>query len=182
MGEDLREQGAFGDELEEELELGASDPESRAAAVSLAVVAQDTKAQDVQVLQVGHMVSWTSYFVLLTVTSQPQMTAVLAKIAREAKEKLDWAALRPTDGRCDSVDARSACREDARRLSWLPQAGLRGSESSANPVPSLCPPQVPCDFASIVQLWCNGSAQPLLADQRARAHLVIQLQRTQQRG
>ena len=100
MGEGLREQGAFGDELEEELELGASDPESRAAAVSLAVVAQDTKAQDVQVLQVGHMVSWTSYFVLLTVTSQPQMTAVLAKIAREAKEKLDWAALRPTDGRC----------------------------------------------------------------------------------
>ena len=66
----------------------------------LAKVAQDTKAQDVQVLQVGHMVSWTSYFVIATVTSQPQMTAVLAKVAREAKEKLDWAALRPVDGRC----------------------------------------------------------------------------------
>ena len=48
-------------------------------ALDIARVASDTKAGDVAVLHVAPLVYWTSYMVLATVYSRPQLQAVLAK-------------------------------------------------------------------------------------------------------
>ena len=117
--------GADLDDPPEDVEVGENDAQSRALAVALAAVAQDTKAQvwaggshgaharctrtgaltcglrsqAVSVLGVGHVVSWTSYFVVATVTSQPQMGAVLAKVANAARDSFGLEPLKVTDGR-----------------------------------------------------------------------------------
>lgn len=60
----------------------AADPADAAArdlALALAAAASSTKAGDVTVLHVAPLVYWTSYLVLATVYSRPQLSAVLAK-------------------------------------------------------------------------------------------------------
>ena len=51
-------------------------------------------------LGVGHMVSWTSYFVVATVSSQPQLNAAIAKILAAARDIFGLAPLRAVSGRC----------------------------------------------------------------------------------
>ncbi|KAI8468925.1 MAG: hypothetical protein J3K34DRAFT_293543 [Monoraphidium minutum] len=63
-------------------------PHAQAFAVALAKVADDTKAQDLAVLHVAPLVSWTSYFVICTVISRPQLLAVMARMETAAEE--DW--------------------------------------------------------------------------------------------
>ena len=63
----------------------AADAAARDFAAALARVADDTKAQDVSVLHVAPLVSWTSYFVVATVVSRPQLLAVLARMEAEAE-------------------------------------------------------------------------------------------------
>ena len=65
--------------------------------------------QGVRVLGVGHLVSWTSYFVIATVTSQPQMNAALGRITREARDRFELAPLRTVDGRCVCVRCVALC-------------------------------------------------------------------------
>ena len=55
----------------------ASD--ARALALALAAAVSGVKASDVAVLHVAPLVYWTSYMVLATVTSRPQLSAVLAR-------------------------------------------------------------------------------------------------------
>ena len=58
--------------------------DSLSFATAMAKVADDTKAKDLMLLHVEPLSSWTSYMLLVTVSSRPQLTAVLAKIEREA--------------------------------------------------------------------------------------------------
>jgi len=62
--------------------------ESRSFAVALAKVADATKALDISVLHVAPLVSWTSYMVICTVQSRPQLLAVLARMEDTAAG--DW--------------------------------------------------------------------------------------------
>lgn len=55
-------------------------------AVAMAKVADDTKCQDIVVLHVEPVITWTSYMVLVTVYSRPQLLAVLARIEKAAAE------------------------------------------------------------------------------------------------
>lgn len=59
--------------------------DSLAFAVAMARIADDTKGQDIMLLHVEPLSSWTSYMLLVTVGSRPQLNAVLAKIEREAE-------------------------------------------------------------------------------------------------
>ena len=61
--------------------------DARALALELAKVAADTKASDVVVLHVAPLVYWTSFMVLCTVYSRPQLGAVLAKAENAAAGK-----------------------------------------------------------------------------------------------
>lgn len=84
----------FEDEYEEDDEYEEGDfdnapppPVDEAAlqlAVDLARVASDTKASDVMVLDVAPLVSWTSYLVIASVNSRPQLMAVLARCEQKA--------------------------------------------------------------------------------------------------
>lgn len=62
--------------------------DSRAFAVALAKIADDTKAEDLTVLHVEPLVSWCSYMVLCTVMSKPQLLAVLGRMEDAAQD--DW--------------------------------------------------------------------------------------------
>lgn len=53
----------------------------------MAKVADDTKCQDIVVLHVEPLVSWTSYMVIVTVYSRPQLLAVLARVEKAAMEE-----------------------------------------------------------------------------------------------
>ena len=65
-----------GEEAEEDKKRNA---ESKACAIAMAKIAWDTKAEDVTVLHVAPVVYWTSYMVMATIKSRPQMQAVVAK-------------------------------------------------------------------------------------------------------
>jgi ribosome-associated protein len=56
-----------------------ADASARSLALALAAAAASVKAGDVTVLHVAPLVYWTSYLVLVTVYSRPQLGAVLAK-------------------------------------------------------------------------------------------------------
>jgi ribosome-associated protein len=62
------------------------DEDALALAVRMARAASDTKASDVMVLDVSPLVSWTSYMVISTVTSRPQLMAVLARCEQAGAE------------------------------------------------------------------------------------------------
>jgi Ribosomal silencing factor during starvation len=59
----------------------ADTDESRAFAVAMASLANETKGRDIMVLHVAPLVYWCSYMVLVTVFSRPQLGAILAKVA-----------------------------------------------------------------------------------------------------
>jgi ribosome silencing factor RsfS/YbeB/iojap len=61
--------------------------DARALAVELATVAAGTRAGDVTVLHVAPLIYWTSYMVLVTIFSRPQLQAVLAKAEDAAHTK-----------------------------------------------------------------------------------------------
>ncbi|GBF95408.1 hypothetical protein Rsub_08370 [Raphidocelis subcapitata] len=63
------------------------DAVSEPFAVAMAKVADDTKVQDLVVLNVAPLVSWTSYFVICTVISKPQLLAVMARVEKAAEEE-----------------------------------------------------------------------------------------------
>lgn len=58
-------------------------------AIALAKMADDTKCQDIVVLHVAPLVSWTSYMVICSVFARPQLFALLARLEEMAKEKFE---------------------------------------------------------------------------------------------
>lgn len=70
------------DEVEE-------NPGGLACAIAMAEIANDTKGEDITVLHVAPLVSWTSYMVFVTVFSKPQLEAILGKLLVDAVEKWD---------------------------------------------------------------------------------------------
>lgn len=60
--------------------------EARAVALELAQIADDTKARDLEVVNVGEHLYWCNYWVLLSVTSRPQMDAVAERCRKRAAE------------------------------------------------------------------------------------------------
>ena len=72
-------------ETEVPLPLGDADADSRAFAMAMVRVAIETKGMQPLVLHVAPLVSWTSYLVIVTVQSRPQLSAIMSK-AEEAAE------------------------------------------------------------------------------------------------
>ena len=54
-------------------------------AIAMAKIADNTKGKDIMLLHVEPLTSWTSYMLLITVGSKPQLNAVLAKMEQEAE-------------------------------------------------------------------------------------------------
>ncbi|BDA50417.1 probable ribosomal silencing factor RsfS at C-terminar half [Coccomyxa sp. Obi] len=63
-----------------------SDIDGEELAVELARIANDVKGEEISVLHVAPLVYWTSYLLLVTVNSRPQLQAVIARMERRAKE------------------------------------------------------------------------------------------------
>lgn len=59
----------------------------------MAKVADETKCQDLVVLDVAPVVSWTSFLVIATVASKPQLMATLARVEKAASEEFSRARL-----------------------------------------------------------------------------------------
>ena len=59
--------------------------DSRDFAIAMAKIADNTKGKDIMLLHVEPLTSWTSYMLLITVGSKPQLNAVLAKMEQEAE-------------------------------------------------------------------------------------------------
>ncbi len=59
--------------------------DSQRFAVAMAKVGDDTKGKDIMLLHVEPLSSWTSYMLLVTVSSKPQLNAVLARMEKEAE-------------------------------------------------------------------------------------------------
>lgn len=83
----LEEDDAFFSNSQELLEFDSTDDsDSKAFASALARVAWETKGEDILLLHVAPLVSWTSYMLIVTVFSRPQLNAILAKVTAEAKD------------------------------------------------------------------------------------------------
>uniref|UniRef100_A0A0D6R822 Protein Iojap, chloroplastic n=1 Tax=Araucaria cunninghamii TaxID=56994 RepID=A0A0D6R822_ARACU len=63
------------------------DSESLSFAITLAKAADDVKAADIQVLCVKRLVYWTSFFIIATAFSRPQIDAVGTKIRDIAEQQ-----------------------------------------------------------------------------------------------
>jgi ribosome silencing factor RsfS/YbeB/iojap len=72
-----------------EFTMTPESEQAREFAVAMAKVASDTKVQDLVVLHVEPLISWTSYMVICTVFSKPQLMAVLARMDKAATEEWD---------------------------------------------------------------------------------------------
>jgi ribosome silencing factor RsfS/YbeB/iojap len=72
----------------EEFTLTPEGLEARNFALAMAKVASDVKVQDLSVLHVEPLVSWTSYMVICSVFSKPQLLAVVARMEDAALQ--DW--------------------------------------------------------------------------------------------
>ncbi|DBA80848.1 hypothetical protein WJX77_001075 [Trebouxia sp. C0004] len=59
--------------------------DSQTFAIAMATVGDDTKGKDIMLLHVEPLSSWTSYMLLITVSSKPQLNAVLARMEKEAE-------------------------------------------------------------------------------------------------
>lgn len=55
-------------------------------AIALATIADETKADDISLLHVAPLVSWTSYMLVVSVFSRPQLLACIARMEKEAAE------------------------------------------------------------------------------------------------
>jgi ribosome silencing factor RsfS/YbeB/iojap len=62
------------------------DAQSRTFATACAKVAWEVKGENIQLLHVAPLVSWTSYLLIVTVFSRPQLNAILARISKEAED------------------------------------------------------------------------------------------------
>jgi ribosome-associated protein len=68
-------------------------------ALSLALVGDELKGQDVLVLKVAEIVNWTSFMVLVTAMNRPQMQAMLFKMEKEARDRFGRTlSINPTRG------------------------------------------------------------------------------------
>eukprot|EP00199_Chlamydomonas_sp_CCMP681_P003024 CAMPEP_0119107582 /NCGR_PEP_ID=MMETSP1180-20130426/11353_1 /TAXON_ID=3052 ORGANISM="Chlamydomonas cf sp, Strain CCMP681" /NCGR_SAMPLE_ID=MMETSP1180 /ASSEMBLY_ACC=CAM_ASM_000741 /LENGTH=166 /DNA_ID=CAMNT_0007093091 /DNA_START=186 /DNA_END=686 /DNA_ORIENTATION=+ len=65
---------------------GPEDEASRAFALAVAQVMDETKAQDVRALHVAPLISWTSYMVMGSVLSKPQLLACMGRLERMIDE------------------------------------------------------------------------------------------------
>jgi len=72
----------------EEYALSPESIEARNFAVAMAKVASDVKVQDLSVLHIEPLVSWTSYMVICSVFSKPQLLAVINRMEDAALD--DW--------------------------------------------------------------------------------------------
>ncbi|KAJ9508702.1 hypothetical protein QJQ45_027997 [Haematococcus lacustris] len=63
------------------------DTESKQFAIACAEITSETKCQEISVLHVAPVVSWTSYMLFATVFSRPQLLAALARIERMVEEE-----------------------------------------------------------------------------------------------
>lgn len=68
----------------------------RAFAIAMARVCDDTKASDITLLDVRDLCSWTSFMLLCTVCSKPQLVAVLARVEEAAAA--DWGRSKQNNG------------------------------------------------------------------------------------
>lgn len=80
---------------------GDDDAESRELAITIARVCWETKGEDVLVLHVAPLVYWTRYKIFATVFSRPQLSAILAKVEKEAEEKFGRRPAAAADGRSE---------------------------------------------------------------------------------
>ncbi|KXZ53462.1 hypothetical protein GPECTOR_7g912 [Gonium pectorale] len=71
----------------------AGDESSKQFAISIARVADEVKCSDIVVLDVAPVVSWTSFLVVATVFSKPQLLAALARVEKAAAEQFGRARL-----------------------------------------------------------------------------------------
>lgn len=90
-------------------EEDAEDAQARKMAIEFAVIADDTRAVEVQVLKVSKSVYWARYLVLATAFNRPQMNACCAKmrdlandeyglvVPKSAAQQGDWACLDCSD-------------------------------------------------------------------------------------
>ncbi len=65
--------------------------DGKAFALAMAQIASDVKGQDLCLLHVTPLCTWTSWMLLVSVTSRPQQQAVLACVTQEAKGRWDRA-------------------------------------------------------------------------------------------
>eukprot|EP00270_Netrium_digitus_P011117 TRINITY_DN3513_c0_g1_i1.p1 TRINITY_DN3513_c0_g1~~TRINITY_DN3513_c0_g1_i1.p1 ORF type:complete len:325 (-),score=56.13 TRINITY_DN3513_c0_g1_i1:363-1337(-) len=66
-----------------------SDAEGELLALSMAVAAYDGKGSDILVLRVKSLVYWTSYFVIVTAFSRPQVEAIARRMRDAAEENFN---------------------------------------------------------------------------------------------
>lgn len=82
---------------EEEEKLTEEEEESMEFAVALAEAADEAKAMDLSVLHVAPLVRWTSFFVMCTIYSRPQMEAVVERMDEVARERFGRAKVAPSE-------------------------------------------------------------------------------------
>jgi len=93
----------------EDVDEDEEDAQARKMAIEFAVIADDTRAVEVQVLKVSKSVYWARYLVLATAFNRPQMNACCAKmrdlandeyglvVPKSAAQQGDWACLDCSD-------------------------------------------------------------------------------------
>ena len=74
--------------------------DSQTFAIAMATVGDDTKGKDIMLLHVEPLSSWTSYMLLITVSSKPQLNAVLARMEKEAEAVWHRPRTHKSPGRC----------------------------------------------------------------------------------
>ncbi len=75
--------------LMQEVETPGRKDDGKEFALAMAQIAGDVKGQDLCLLHVAPLCTWTSWMLLVSVTSRPQLQAVLARVTREAKDVWD---------------------------------------------------------------------------------------------
>lgn len=86
----------------QEVETQGRVDDGKDFALAMARIASDVKGQDLCLLHVAPLCTWTSWMLFVSVTSRPQQQAVLARVTREAKEHWDRTPRSATPGQCVS--------------------------------------------------------------------------------
>ena len=84
----------------QEVETPGRVDDGKDFALAMARVASDVKGQDLCLLHVAPLCTWTSWMLFVSVTSRPQQQAVLARVTREAKERWDRTPRSASSGQC----------------------------------------------------------------------------------
>ncbi|MEW5301999.1 MAG: hypothetical protein WDW38_008632 [Sanguina aurantia] len=88
-GEEEVDEDAITENFSAQTGAEAGDPEARAFAIAMAKVADGTRCTDIVVLDVAPIISWTSFLVIATVYSKPQLLAALARMEDAAETEFD---------------------------------------------------------------------------------------------